>query len=443
MWLLPIFPLIGSVASRIFYRVDVSGAPVPHRGPVMLAANHANSLLDPLLVMLAARRPVRFVAKSTLFSDRVIGWAANAVGAIPVYRRKDDPGQVGRNEETFRAVHDALEQGAAVGIFPEGISHDHPSLVPLKTGTARIALGAAARDGRAFPIVPIGLIFEAKEEFRSRAHVLVGNPVEWADLCRDGDATPAKVRELTRRIQQALHDVTVNYERWEDAGLVATATRIYGAEFGRAADPEEKVILRMEAARLLAQLHLDGDPEAAALTHAIERHARTLAILGLAPSDVHRPTDVTSAFKWTARRLSPTAIMTAIIAVIGVAIFWVPYRLTRLVAERTAGAPDALAMHKLLFGLGIFKAWIIALAITLGFIAQWWLGVIAVVVLPVLALATLSYGERWIGALRDIRSFFVLRTRGRTLEGLRQRQRLLAGRLRSLYSRAHAPGAPV
>ena len=71
-------------------------------------------------------------------------------------------------------MHDALASGAAVALFPEGISHSEPSLAPLKTGAARIALGAAPRAGGAFPIVPIGLVFRAKEIFRSEAHASVG-----------------------------------------------------------------------------------------------------------------------------------------------------------------------------------------------------------------------------------------------------------------------------
>ena len=66
---------------------------------MLLVANHPNSLLDPAMVAVAARRPVRFLAKAPLFSDRLVGFLVRGAGSIPVYRKSDDPSQVGRNEE--------------------------------------------------------------------------------------------------------------------------------------------------------------------------------------------------------------------------------------------------------------------------------------------------------------------------------------------------------
>jgi len=108
MWLAPVLSHVANAALRIYYRLHRAGGAVPLTGPVLLVANHPNSLLDPFLVTVAGRRPVRFLAKAPLFSDPLIGWGVRAVGAIPVYRRMDDPAQTGRNEETFRAVHAAL-----------------------------------------------------------------------------------------------------------------------------------------------------------------------------------------------------------------------------------------------------------------------------------------------------------------------------------------------
>ena len=63
-----------------------------------------------------------------------------ALGGLPVYRKQDDPAQMHRNDETFRRAIDALKDGDAVQIFPEGRSHSEPGLVELRTGAARIAL---------------------------------------------------------------------------------------------------------------------------------------------------------------------------------------------------------------------------------------------------------------------------------------------------------------
>jgi glycerol-3-phosphate O-acyltransferase / dihydroxyacetone phosphate acyltransferase len=155
------------VAMRTYFRLSVTGEPVPAEGPLLLVANHPNSLLDPALVSTAARRPVRFLAKAPLFSVPVIGWLVRGAGSIPVFRRQDEPALMTQNADAFRAAYDALVSGSAIGIFPEGVSHDEPSITPLRTGAARIALESATRLGGAFPIVPVGLIFREKETFRS------------------------------------------------------------------------------------------------------------------------------------------------------------------------------------------------------------------------------------------------------------------------------------
>ena len=225
------FSVLARLAARIYYRVRFGGPRCLPAGPVLLVANHPNSLLDPTLVVASADRPVRFLAKAPLFSDRKIGWLVKAAGAIPVYRRSDDPSLMSRNEDAFRAVFSVLGDGAVVGIFPEGISHSASSMAPLKTGAARIALGAAASSrAPGSRSCPVGLSFRDKETFRSDAFVVRGPPLAWDDLATRGPDDVDAVRELTSRIDAALRSVTVNLGSWEDRPIVECAVRIWEAE---------------------------------------------------------------------------------------------------------------------------------------------------------------------------------------------------------------------
>lgn len=441
MWLYRAFPTLAKLSCEIFYKLQVMGEGVPATGPVLLVANHPNSLLDPFLVTVAARRPVRFLAKAPLLSDPLIGWGVRGVGAIPVYRRIDDPSLVSRNEEMFRAVHAAIAERSAVGIFPEGISHDEPSLVPIKTGAARIALGAAALLGNAFPIIPIGSVFECKEAFRSRAWVVVAKPIPWNDLAPHGLDDAETVRELTRRIEHALHQVTLNFESRDDAPLLASAAAIYWAEFGRPALSEQ--VPRLSAAsRALRELRHAGDEEAAAITRDVQRHARVLALLGLTPAAVNSRADLGTAIRWTARKLPVSGLLAGVVLLVGTVLFWVPYQVTGRVAVRFIDGRDMLATARLLTGTLVFPLWILLLVILAGVMFGWTAAILSLIVLPALALATLSYGERWRSAMRDVRRFIVLRTRGRTMGELRQRQRALAQRLHALRERAIVNAPP-
>lgn len=435
MWLLPALSPVARLALRAYYRVTVAGGGVPAAGPVLLVANHPNSLLDPAGVAAAAGRPVRFLAKAPLFTDPAVGWLVRGAGAIPVYRASDDPAAMGRNEETFRAVHAALGDGAAVGIFPEGVSHSEPSLVPLKTGAARIALGAAALVGGSFPIVPVGLTFRAKERFRSEALAVIGDPFEWADLAGRGVDDPDAVRELTDRIEDALRAVTVNVERWEDAPLVEGAEAIYTAELGASEAPGDRLARLRGTAEALARYRRAGDPRSSTLAREVLRHVRLLRVLGLTPGELGDAPAAGAAALWTLRQLAFFVVL-APLGVAGMVLYWLPYRLTGAVEARAHPLHDVRATYRVLAGAALLLAWTLALAAGAGALWGAAAGVLALPLLPALAACALLVRDRWAQASTATRRFFLLHRRAELVRGLRERQRELAQALQALWAEA-------
>jgi 1-acyl-sn-glycerol-3-phosphate acyltransferase len=418
--------------SGVFYRLTFAGDSVPPHGPALLVGNHTNSLLDPALLAAAARRPVRFLAKAPLFEMPQLGWLMRAAGCIPVYRRQDDPALVSRNAEAFRAVEEALLAGSAVGLFPEGISHDEPRLAPLKTGAARIALGTADRLGGSFPIVPIGLVFRDKAIFRSEALAVVGAPVAWDDLVGTSPDGAEAVRELTRRIELALRKGTLNLEQWEDRPVLECAEAIYAAEFeGDAGDADHaRRLERLQlAADVLARLRRERDPRWRELAEEIGRHDRRLRWLGLRPSDLEGTPGAGAVVRWGLRTLPAASVPAVIVAAIGSIIYWPPYRLTGIMAARASPEPGTEATYKALYGIVVFSLWTILLAVAAAAVGGWLAGLGALVALPLLGAAALAVIERWHAAGEDVRRFFTLRRRRARVAELRSHQRALAARL--------------
>jgi glycerol-3-phosphate O-acyltransferase/dihydroxyacetone phosphate acyltransferase len=196
------------LAVRTFYRVERLGTTLPD-GPLLLIANHPNTLLDPALLQTTAGRQIRFLAKSTLFRHRTLGVFVRNSGAIPVFRKIDPGVDTSRNAEMFVAVEAALADGEAICLFPEGISHDRGRLETLRTGAARMVLASGAK-GHPVTIFPVGLNFEHVARFRSRVTTVFGRPFDGDDLV-DRFATDPKsaVRALTQRMSERLRPLLV------------------------------------------------------------------------------------------------------------------------------------------------------------------------------------------------------------------------------------------
>ena len=169
---LALIPLLRMLLQIFFRNIELVDAQrVPEDCPVIYTPKHLNSVLDGLLARVFLPRDPRALAKATLWEITLIRPLLVAVNAIPVYRHQDssDPAYAGNNQDMFTSCYEALSDNDCIVLFPEGQSHSESELQPLKTGAARIALGAEQRHGPlGVRIVPVGLNFDAKQQFRSR-----------------------------------------------------------------------------------------------------------------------------------------------------------------------------------------------------------------------------------------------------------------------------------
>jgi 1-acyl-sn-glycerol-3-phosphate acyltransferase len=228
-------------ALRVFFRrIEVVGrSRVPRAGACLFVLNHPNALVDPVFLLCFAPRRVSFLAKSPLFRMPVVGTLIRALDSIPVYRKQDETGDTAAlNRKTFERAAELLRRGGTIAICPEGVSHNEPYLLPLKSGAARIALGAVSiKDGGMkdegdgegtsldLKIVPAGLYYTAKTTFRSGALLYFGEPipVEPAGLEPDGEPPREAVRALSDRVAEAMRSLTLNADRHEALAMVGRA----------------------------------------------------------------------------------------------------------------------------------------------------------------------------------------------------------------------------
>lgn len=213
---------------------DWRGAENLPDGGFVLAANHI-SHLDPLTFAhfcVDNGLPPRYLAKASILDAPIVGRLIRTTEQIPVYR------STANAADAFSAAVEAVRDGGAVIIYPEGTITRDADLWPMsgKTGAARVALATGC------PLVPAAQ-WGAHQMLapytktprllpRKTIHVRVGPPVDLDDL-RGTPVTAEVLAEATRRTMVAIGDLlgqirglpaptgrfTIRGRRAEDGGL--------------------------------------------------------------------------------------------------------------------------------------------------------------------------------------------------------------------------------
>lgn len=236
MWLIwPVHAML-----RLFFKIEVvNGQRIPAAGPIILTPTH-RSRWDPVLLPMATRRTLRFMASHDEFVG-LQGWFMKRLGAFPVNTTKVGP-------SVLKACAKILKSGDALVIFPEGtIFYYRPGEVhPIKPGSAWIALDAQTRlDGADVHVIPVRMVYSHRfPTFRTRVRIEVGEPIpveRYLDLPRK-QSTPA----LTEAIQRGLGD-RVNHSLVErvptrESGLPVDRAAVLAAIFQPEPSRDEAVL---------------------------------------------------------------------------------------------------------------------------------------------------------------------------------------------------------
>ena len=258
----------------------------PSDRPVLVVANHANGFVDPVVVAAVLHRLPRFLAKAALWKVMVARPFLGLAGVLPVYRSADGD-RSARNASVFEACHRELARGATVAIFPEGTTGDRAGLDRVKSGAARIALGALPTAPDVM-IVPIGMAYENRIQTRSRVAVMFGEPIVVAEfagngLGADGEPHPADANALTERITASLQAVSPGFADVEEREVLRAAARIAGSHGRHRSFADNEVVAR--------RLATAPAVTRSAIVEAYRRFAARLQLIGIT-DDQLRPEHV-------------------------------------------------------------------------------------------------------------------------------------------------------
>jgi 1-acyl-sn-glycerol-3-phosphate acyltransferase len=123
---------LNRIFCRHFHRLHTMRLPLPEHGPALVVANHVSGL-DPLLLIAACHRPLRFIIAREQYERFGLHWLLRAVGCIPVDRAASP-------HRALAAARHALQHGEVVALFPHGRIHlDQEGPARLKPGILHLA----------------------------------------------------------------------------------------------------------------------------------------------------------------------------------------------------------------------------------------------------------------------------------------------------------------
>ena len=331
--------------------------------------------------------------------------------------------------EVYDAVFDRLSAGGAVGIFPEGGSHDRTELLPLKAGVAIMALGAlAANPNSGLKIVPCGMNYFHAHKFRSRAVVEFGTPVEvpdkLVDLYRNGERREA-VSQLLDTVYQALVAVTVTSPDYDTLMLIQAARRLYNPTGKKLPLP---MVVELNRRLVKGYTHYKDDPRIVSLKKSVTGYNKELRYVNISDHQVeYAKLSIFKAFLLLLYRLGKISVL-SIGVIPGLVLFAPVFVASKLISIRKSREALAASTVKLQ-GRDVMATWKLLVALAFapilynfytmlltywtyrnrvqGYVAEWvplWAVVIVgYIIFPAITYAALRFGEVGMDILKSLR----------------------------------------
>ncbi|MFL5765832.1 MAG: 1-acyl-sn-glycerol-3-phosphate acyltransferase [Bacteroidia bacterium] len=219
------------VALHVYYRINIRGLEnVPRDQPVVLAPNHVNGFVDPIVIAMYLPQKVRFFARGDVFKGAFAKWILNQMSVSPMFRIQEGYSEIKKNDKSFEECRQLLTDDKTILLFPEALCVSERRLRPLKKGLARIVFqtGEAIDFKKDILVVPIGLNYQDPTRFRSRISIDIGKPVSVLEHIGDFKGDKVKtINRFTKMLEEKMYGHVSAIINPENDKLVSHLEEIY------------------------------------------------------------------------------------------------------------------------------------------------------------------------------------------------------------------------
>ncbi|WP_262920713.1 1-acyl-sn-glycerol-3-phosphate acyltransferase [Hymenobacter sp. 5516J-16] len=336
-----------------------------------------------------------------------------------------------QNEKAFGRCYDYFDRGGTIMIFPEGTSVSERRLRPLKTGAARIALGAEARHNftLGLHILPLGINYFDPQRFRSDVFMDLAEPIRVADYAEHYRQDPEGAADvLTEEIRRRMESRLVITRTDEEDELVTQVERTFGQHLIQ--DDEETLYdnfqlsqTLLKAVRYFEELDAGRLGDLREKLHAYHQHLRELRLT----DDALETRNNESSRLQRAISAGLRLVLGAPLYLYGAVNNYLPYIIPSVIARRATKDVEFVAPIMLVTGMLTFTLFYLGqCALVHHFTQSWGWTLLYFISLPLSGFYALSYWGNLEERLRRLRVLRLFRQNRPVIEKLlRQRTELL------------------
>lgn len=360
--LLMFLRIIMSLSLNSFYkRIKVKNKKVLEADvPMILAFNHPNAFMDPVVFSLVAYPPkYYYLARGDAFKNALARYALDSIGLAPIYRIQDGGKEgLAKNNETYKKVNELLGKRKKIMIFAEGLCIQERRLRPIKKGVPRMIFGAMdAINNPNLLVVPVGVNYSNPSKVGSSLFFNIGEPIKVQDYYEEYKEHASRTyNKFLKILEPKLKELITHIENKENDLIVPQLEQLLMRDLCkkhrlRFHDPEDEYIITKKITQIVNKAAIENKELLDELKIKTDNYLHRLNKMGV------RDWVINPVNKW---RLHPILIIGRIILILfalpvimaGMIGNYLPYKISEYIVNKKIRAIEFHSSFNL--GIGTF-----------------------------------------------------------------------------------------
>ncbi len=364
-----------------FKVIKVSGQEnIPKEGPILFVSNHPSTLMDPIVIGVFVKHEIYFLAAAEFMGKGIQKILMEKwFNMIPIYRASTQPKKTSNNKNVFEKCYAHFKSKGSILIFPEGTSVTQKRLLPVKTGAARMVIGAELDGSPQVQIVPIGLNYSDPHTFQSELFVSIGKPINTANSAIESihDEFERAVK-LTEEIESQMKENLIHLEDEKLDSIFSKIRILTQRQFQDSAKEKRPLDTQFNLdQQIQVGLHYYNSkrPELIdEMNHKLDNYLKRSMFYGLTDGSVFHSNQKISWFDYG------KIILGTPLFILGFLFNALPYYLTIWIFRKLKVSESFQGSIGFSIGIILYLIWYASIGIFTGrSVDIWWVGLVAVV----------------------------------------------------------------